>query len=85
MAIISDYFNGRTLYPNQYIRIEKIETDKNQMRIDVGVHISQEYSINTPPHAIESLMCEFDLYSNKNLWEQAYVRIKQKWIEHVDA
>ena len=85
MAIITDIITERTTFPQQYVRVEAVQTTKDQMRIDVGVHLSEESSKEVPPHRIEHVMGEFDLYGDKNVWQQAYEYIKRRWPDHTDV
>lgn len=85
MAIITDVITERTVFPQQYVRVEAVRTDKNMMFVDVGIHLSEQSSKEVSPHRIEHVMGEFDLYSDKNLWEQAYIYIKNRWQDHTDA
>lgn len=87
MAIIAGTPGERGLFfPDQYIRIEKIEVEKTKMRIEVGVHLNQESALDgNPPHTVEYVFSDFDMYSTKNLWEQGYEKIKQRWVNSIDA
>ena len=86
MAIISNYFNGRTDYPDQYMKIERVDTNKNEMLVEVGIYLTQQLAIdNMPPHAIEHIRGAFDMYSDKNVWEQGYAIMKEKWKNYTDA
>lgn len=85
MAIISNYYNGRTNYPNQYIRVERVDINKVHMRIEIGIYLNEQMARDSvPPHSLEEIQGEFDLYSSKNVWEQAYDHIKQKWHNYTD-
>lgn len=85
MAIITDIITERTTFPQQYVRVEAVRTTKDFMFIDVGIHFSEELSKETPPHRIENIVGSFDMYSDQNLWQQAYVYIKARWPESTDV
>lgn len=85
MAIITDIVTDRTSFPQQYVRVEAVRADKAMMFVDVGVHLSEQSSKEVPPHRIEQVIGEFDLYSDKNLWQQAYEYIKRRWPDHTDV
>ena len=85
MAIIADIITDRTTFPQQYVRVESVRTSKQHMFVDVGVHLSEQTSKEIPPHRIESVEGDFDMNSDKNLWEQAYEYIKQRWPEHTNV
>lgn len=87
MAIISGYPGERGLFfPDQYMRIDKIETSKDKMRIEVGIYTTQQGAIDGElPHSIEFVYGDFDMYSNLNLWEQGYAYVKNRWPIHTDA
>lgn len=84
MAIITDIPTDRTVFPQQYVRVERILTNKSEMFIEVGVYFNESLK-DQPPHRIESVQGEFDMYSDLNLWQQAYVRIKQKYTDSIDC
>lgn len=86
MAIQNDYITERgILFPEQYLRVDEIYTLKNQMTVTVGVYMNQEQASNgIPAHAADRLVGEYDMYSTKNLWEQAYVLVKQRWPDSID-
>lgn len=85
MAIITDITTERTIFPQQYVRVESVRADKNMMFVDVGVHFSEESSKESPPHRVEQVIGSFDMYSSKNLWEQAYDYIKNRWQNYTDV
>lgn len=85
MAIITDVITERTTYPQQYVRVENVHVNKDTLTVDVGIHLSEESSKEIPPHRIEHVDGPFDMYSELNLWEQAYVIIKQRWQTHTDV
>jgi len=84
MAIITDVPTDRTYFPQQYLRIERIDLNKTQMTVDVGVYFNQSMT-ELPPHRIEHVVGEFDLYSELNLWQQAYVYVKERWSNYTDC
>lgn len=84
MAIITDVPTDRTFFPQQYVRIDRVDVEKTQMRVDVGVYFNESMK-DHPPHRIEHVYGEFDLYSELNLWQQAYVYVKQRWPEYTDC
>lgn len=82
MAIISNEIDERGhVFENQYIRVDKVSVTKNTMDIQVGVYQDPDAF----PHRVHTLQGEFDLYSDLNVWQQAYVYVKQRWSEHQDA
>lgn len=85
MAIITDIITERTTFPQQYVRVESVRSEKEKMIVDVGVHLSEQTSREIPPHRIEHVEGPFDMYSELNLWEQAYQYIKQRWPEHTNV
>jgi len=84
MAIITDVPTDRTIFPQQYVRVERVNTDKNQMFVDVGIYFNESVK-DLPPHRIEHVQGEFDMYSSDNLWQQAYIYIKNRWPEYTDC
>lgn len=83
MAIIADVVTERTTFPQQYIRVDSVRTSKNEMLIEAGIYLSESLK-DLPPHRAEILSGSFDMYSELNLWQQAYVVIKQNWPEYTD-
>lgn len=85
MAVISTYiYNTGSVFENQYCRIEQVEVKKDKMKYEVGIYLG-DYATDNPPHAIESFESSFDLYSDKNVWQQAYEDLKTHWTDTVDA
>lgn len=86
MALIVDIPHDRgIIYLQQYVRVDNVNTDKTNMQILAGIYQTKEAAENAPPHMAVNLYGEFDLYSSLNLWEQAYVYLKQRWPDAVDA
>lgn len=82
MAIISNEIDERGYaFENQYIRVDKVSVTKDRMTVEVGVYKSPDVL----PHRINVVEGEFDLYSDLNVWQQAYVYVKQRYPEHQDA
>ena len=84
MAIIADVPTERTIFPQQYIRVHRVDVRKTEMVVDVAIFLNQSVTDN-PPHRIEHVMGPFDLHSSKNLWEQAYALMKNRWPDGVDC
>jgi len=85
MAIIANVVTETgAIFPQQYIRVDNVTAHKDRVSIFAGIYMNEELK-NTPPHRAEILYGEFDLYSELNLWEQAYIAIKQMWPEYTDA
>jgi hypothetical protein len=86
MAIETDYITERgILFPKQYLRVDEVYALKNEMTITVGVYMNQEQAVNgVPAHAADRVFGSYDMYSNQNLWEQAYALIKQRWPNAID-
>lgn len=85
MAVIYTFTTERgVVFPDQYCRIEEAVVDKNKMRYTVGVYFNKEATAN-PPHRAEIFETSFDLYSDQNVWQQAYNDLKTQWVDTVDA
>lgn len=84
MAIITDIPTDRTLFPQQYVRVDRVTTDKNQMQIEVGIYFNDTVT-KLPPHRMEIVFGDFDMYSSENLWQQAYVFVKNRWPNNTDC
>jgi len=83
MAIISNETDERGyVFENQYIKVESVRVTKTTMNIEVGVRFKAEDEL---PHRVHNVEGEFDLESDKNVWEQAYVFIKQRWTDSQDV
>ncbi len=82
MAIITNVIDERGfVYENQYVRIEKASiTNKIFLDVELGVYFTkQDASTGGYPHRIENMQGEYDLFSSKNTWEQAYDLIKTRY------
>lgn len=86
MAVIKTITTERgVVFPDQYCRVDVVDvSNKNQMRFEVGVYLSQK-SADLPPHRVELFNGDFDLYSDQNVWQQAYACLKTYWADAVDA
>lgn len=85
MALIKTITTERgVVYPDQYCRIEEAKVAKTQMTYQVGVYFNQAATEN-PPHRIDTFEAPFDLFSEQNVWQQAYADLKTKWTDAVDA
>lgn len=84
MAIIADVITETTTFPQQYIRVDSVRTSKTDMHITVGIYLREDLKDN-PPHRAEILNGSFDMYAELNLWQQAYIVVKQNWPEHTDV
>lgn len=88
MAIIKTIVSERGIvYPDQYIRVDRVQARKTDMDIEAGVYLTQQQAIDgTPPHRAEGFMnVPFDMDAELNLWQQAYAAIKLQWPESLDA
>jgi hypothetical protein len=54
------------------------------MLYKVGIYFNQEATVN-PPHRIDIFNAPFDLYSQQNVWQQAYADLKTRWPDAVDV
>lgn len=85
MAVIKTITTERgVVYPDQYCRIEEAHTFKTRMIYKVGIYLNQEATSN-PPHRLDTFHCDFDLFSDQNVWQQAYADLKSRWADAVDA
>lgn len=85
MAVIKTITTDRgVVYPDQYCRVDKVDAWKDKMLFDVGVYLNQVATEN-PPHRVIHFNGDFDMYSDLNLWQQAYAILKQQWPDSVDA
>jgi len=85
MAIIKTIVSDRgVVYPDQYCRINEVQTTKDEMTYTVGVYFNQEATEN-PPHRAEQFTAPFDLYGEQNIWQQAYANLKTIWTDAADA
>ncbi len=88
MAIRTNVTSDRGyVYKNQYLRVVRVITLKNTIEVHVGVYDNESDTIpeHMYPHTIEFVTGPFDLYSTQNLWQQAYVYVKQRWPDSVDV
>lgn len=88
MAIIKTIVSERGIvYPDQYIRVDRVQARKTDMDIEVGVYLTQQQAADgIPPHRIEAFFgVPFDMDAGLNLWQQAYAAVKQQWPDAVDA
>lgn len=85
MAVINTITTERgVVFPDQYCRVDRADVTKTTMRYVVGIYFNQTATEN-PPHREEMFECAFDLFSDQNVWQQAYANLKQRWTEAVDA
>lgn len=85
MAVIKTIVTDRgVVYPDQYCRVDRVDVTKTEMVFGVGVYLNQA-ATEHPPHRIESFNGSFDLYSDQNVWQQAYAHLKTYWSDAVDA
>lgn len=85
MAVINTIITDRgVVYPDQYCRVERADVTKTTMNYVVGIYLNQQATEN-PPHRAENFSCDFDLFSDQNVWQQAYADLKLRWTEAVDA
>jgi hypothetical protein len=54
------------------------------MLYKVGIYLNQE-ATQRPPHRVDTFGAPFDLYSQQNVWQQAYADLKTRWADAVDA
>jgi len=88
MAIITDITTERGyVYRNQYVNVYDVIAKKNEMTVNVGIYMTeQDYRDGMPPHRIDTLSGQpFDMFSEQNLWQQAYVAIKNHWPDSQDV
>jgi len=89
MAIITNEIDARGhLFENQYIRVDRVEATKSggTMNVHFGVYWSQQSAQDgEPPHRAHTVEASFDLYSQSNLWQQAYVAVKGRYPVHTDV
>lgn len=85
MALINTIITDRgVVYPDQYCRVDQAYVTKNTMQYAVGIYLNQAATEN-PAHRVENFSCDFDLYSDQNVWQQAYADLKLRWTEAVDV
>lgn len=85
MAVIKTITTERgVVYPDQYCRVESADVSKTKMRFSVGIYFNKEATEN-PPHRIDDFIGDFDLYSEMNVWQQAYATLKIIWPDSIDA
>lgn len=85
MAVIKTITTERgVVYPDQYCRVDAARVEKNSMRYDIGIYFNQAATEN-PPHRVETFEAPFDLFSDQNVWQQAYENLKNIWTDAVDA
>jgi hypothetical protein len=88
MAIITDIVSEvNYTYRSQYCRPDSvIAKNKTTLTVAVGVYeTAQRAESGEPPHLLYMLDGTFDMYSDQNLWQQAYAAMKQKWPDSTDA
>lgn len=88
MALIQTIVSERgVVYPDQYVRVDRVQAHKTNMDIEVGVYLAQQQAADgLPPHRTENFSgVPFDMYAPENLWQQAYAIIKLRWPESIDA
>lgn len=85
MAVIKTITTERgVVYPDQYCRVESARVEKTQMQYDIGIYFNKSATEN-PPHRVDTFGAVFDLYSDQNVWQQAYENLKNIWPDAVDA
>jgi hypothetical protein len=87
MAIFTDIIDERGYtYENQYVRVESVSIkNKAELTIEVGVYYGKENSQNGEfPHRTETFYGEYNLYDEKNSWEQSYDILKVRYPIHQD-
>ena len=85
MAVIHNYiYPSGSEFPQQYCRIETAFVTKTTITYSVGVYLNKDATDN-PPHALDQYEADFDLYSELNVWQQAYEALKQRWPDTVDV
>lgn len=85
MAVIKTIITERgVVYPDQYCRVDAARVEKNRMQYDIGIYFNQAATAN-PPHRLDTFDAPFDLFSNQNVWQQAYADLKTSWPDAVDA
>jgi len=87
MAIIADERDERGyVFDQQYIRVDKIHAEKTTMQVEIGVYKNQQAAQNgESAHRNHFLHADFDMNSPQNAWQQAYVAVKQRYPDGVDA
>ena len=88
MAIIATYIDDRHyVYPDQYINIHMVFASKSSMDVEVAIYHSQKsFEDGQPPHTTHTIRnVTFDMFDSKNLWQQAYVGVKEFWTEFTDC
>lgn len=89
MAIKANYMANRgLLLTDQYIRVDRvIVTNKKTLDIEVGIYQSAEMAQKgLPPPIIDNFYGEYDIYDLKcNIWEHAYIIIKQQFSDAIDC
>lgn len=85
MAVIQTITTERSVvYPDQYCRVDAVRVEKTRMQYDIGIYFNQSATEN-PPHRLETFEAPFDLFSEQNVWQQAYADLKTYWPDAVDA
>ena len=86
MAFIADFRNpDGYVYPKQYIRIREVLLGKDVMDIFFEVFLSPPQGDDTP-HLIDRLLRRpYDMYSDMNVWQQAYAEVKPLFDSPIDC
>lgn len=87
MALLLNYFDSRgTDFGIQYYRVDKVEVTRNKLQALIGLYNTEQEAKNgIPPHTVIDVDGAFDMYSDKNLWQQAYAAAKAQWPDAQDA
>lgn len=72
------------VFQDQYCRVLEVRVTKDRMHYLVGIYFNQAATEN-PPHRAENFEAPFDLFSEQNVWQQAYADLKTNWSDAVDA
>ena len=88
MAIITNVVDERgNMFEQQYVNVHRLLVNKDTMIVEAGVHHSEQSARDgAPPHRAEAIYSvPFDMNSDLNPWQQAYVAIKNRWPDSTDC